>query len=63
MREVQRVVPERRQEKMAVKTFPTDARNAGNAQLSELLAQASGPVLIISTKVGRGMYTLAWPQD
>ena len=41
-----------------MKTFPTDARNAGNAQLSELLAQASGPVLIISTKVGRGMYTL-----
>jgi hypothetical protein len=58
MREVQRFVPERRQEEMAVSSPFTDAVNSGNAHLCELLAQAAGPVLIVSTKVGRGMYSL-----
>jgi hypothetical protein len=36
---------------------PLHAQNARDS-LSELLAQAAGPVLIVSTRVGRGMYSL-----
>lgn len=39
-------------------SLASDARTTHHLRLDELLAQVTGPVLIVSTKVGRGMFSL-----